>query len=92
MEIKTIDEKILKWDKTDFDELVSSFTQEEISVMSDYLEYVSNRYDDGFYYTYFQHNDDTEIVYDYIRRVIYDNIGGDRWNIKPEWISVLLAT
>ena len=91
MKIKTMDEKILEWDKVDFDELVSSFTKDEISTMADYLEYASNSYDDRFYYRYVNYNDDSEIVYDYIRRTVYENIGEDRWNIDPKWISVLLA-
>ena len=56
------------------------------------LEYVSNRYNDGFYYTYFKNDDDSAIVYDYIRHTIYENIGKDQWKIEPKWISLLLAT
>lgn len=92
MELHNADMKIEKWDKVDFNALVNSFTQEEITEMYDFLEYVSNRYNDGFYYTYFKNEDDSEIVYDYIRRVVYENIGTDKWNIKPEWLSILLAT
>ena len=92
MELQSADRKIEQWDKADFDELVSRFTKEEIAAMADYLEYASNSYDDGFYYTHYRHNDDSEIVYDYIRRTVYENIGADRWNIKPGWFSILLAT
>ena len=92
MDLVSAENKILNWDKKDFDELVNSFTQEEIAEMLGCLEYVSNRYNDGFYYTYFKNDDDSAIVYDYIRHTIYENIGKDQWKIEPKWISLLLAT
>ena len=95
MTIETIDKKILNWNAADFNELVDSFTKEEIEEMTDYLEYMSNRYEDGFHYSFnskYEYDNNGDIVYDYIRHNAFSSIRDDRWCVKPDWISVLLAT
>lgn len=95
MTIDTIDKKILNWNGVNYFELVDSFTKEEIEEMTDYLEYMSNRYYDGFRYSYnskYEYDNNGDIVYDYIRHNAFSSIRDDRWGVKPDWISVLLAT
>ena len=95
MEVLNADKKLSRWNGVDFFGLVESFTEEEFAEMIDYLEFASNRYDDGFRYSYnknYEYDTYRDIVYDYIRRRVFDNIGDDEWDTKPDWISILLAT
>lgn len=94
MVLNSVDMKIDKWTREDFDELVNSFTEEEIDEMADYLEYMFNRYDDNFRYSFskdYEYNYDSEIVYDYIRHTIYNSIGEDSWSKKTGWFSILAS-
>lgn len=95
MELLNADIKLAKWNGVDYFGLVESFTEEEHAEMIDYLQFMSNRYDDGFRYSYnanYEYDNYCDIVYDYIRRRVFDDVGGDKWRAKPDWISILLAT
>lgn len=91
--LNSCDKKIFEWDRSDFAALVDSFTADELAEMQDYLEYVSNRYDgyDRFRYTCEKVNNSHNVVYDYIRRILYEKIGDGSYNDGIELLDIVLA-
>ena len=90
-ELSSIKQKIMDWDREDFDDLAYSFPQSELDYMSGLLDFMCGHYNNDFHYTFNKNYDPADIVYDFIRYLLCECVGQGSYNSSKELFEIVLA-
>lgn len=81
--------KIIKWDKKDYDEFINSFTEQELSEMVWYLEHEKNLSLEGYQYSNFDWK--CTIVHDYCIDWLFEKLNEGIISGSRELFEVIMA-